>query len=250
MTQKEKNALQKAVVDATPENPRGRWLLAPRTGKTKIGIDLIKREQPTSILWVTPSAELADFNNTEDGIVSEFSKWKAKRYVNKLTTSTWASLDKITGHFGIIILDEEQHMTENNSENLRNGSLTGDAIVSMTGTPTKHEDKIKLYESLGLKPIYDISINEAVDIGLLSNYDMKIVEVGMSNEKNIETGTKVKKWMTSEVSQYAYLTKTMQQAMFQKRRDATFRVMERLRFIKNSPSKHNVGCLAYESTSR
>lgn len=240
MTNKEKAALQKEVIDATPSRPKGRWLLAPRVGKTKLGIDLIKRENPESILWVTPSAELADFNNTKDGIVSEFAKWKAKRYIKKLTTVTWMSLDKIEGHFGLIILDEEQHMTENNYRNIFLKNLTADSIVSMTGTPTKHENKLQLYKNLGLKPIYDISINEAVDIGLLSNYSMKIVEVSLGTEKNIQAGNKQKQWMTTEQAQYSYLNNLAKQAIYQKRRDVTFRILERMRFIKKSPSKFKV----------
>src|SRR3990172_8503128 len=106
MTNAEKSQLQKGLVDFLPHQPSGRLLLAPRIGKTKIGIDLIKREEPNSILWVTPSSELATVD-----IPDEFEKWGAKKYLNKLTTVTWKSLDKITGTFDIIILDEDQHIT-------------------------------------------------------------------------------------------------------------------------------------------
>lgn len=236
MTNKEKSQLQKEIVDSLDSNPHGRLLLAPRVGKTKIGIDIIKRDKPNSILWVTPSAELADVD-----IPQEFETWKAKKYIKKLTTVTWMSLNKISGHFDLIILDEEQFATENNLEGLLMKSIAGGIsygnIITMTGTPTRHQEKIDLYKRLDLKPLYTISINTAVDIGLLSNYTMKIVEVDMGDEKNIEAGSKENKFMTSEKLNYDYLHKIAQQAIYNKRPDVGFRIMNRMRAIKNSPSK-------------
>lgn len=232
MTNKEKSALQKEIVDSLDPNPHGRLLLAPRVGKTKVGITIIKRDKPNSILWVTPSAELADVD-----IPQEFETWKAKRFVKKLTTVTWMSLNKIKGHFDTIILDEEQFATENNLSNFFNGDITCGNIVTLTGTPTKHQEKIDLYNKLGLKPLYKININEAVDIGLLSNYDMKILEVDMTNDKVIEAGSKDKKFMTSEVANYEYVDRQAKQAIYGNRPDVGFRIMNRMRTIKNSPSK-------------
>ena len=63
--------IQKEIVDTVPCNPVGRLLLSPRTGKTPVVLSLIKRDKPKNILWVTPSAELA-----ETIIPSEFVKFK------------------------------------------------------------------------------------------------------------------------------------------------------------------------------
>lgn len=234
MTNKEKSELQKQVVDSTEPGQSGRWLLAPRVGKTKTVIDLIKRDKPESILWVTPSAKLAD-----EDIPKEFETWKAKRYIKKLTTVTWMSLHKMEGHFDLIILDEEQFITEANSHNLRIELLTYGSLISMTGTPTKHEDKLQLYSLLNLDVLFKLDINNAVDIGLLSNYDIKILEVDLDTAKNIEAGTKQKRFKTSEKAQYDYLTRVVQQAMYQKRKDTQFRILNRMRAIKNSHSKLN-----------
>lgn len=232
MNKAEKSRIQKEIVDSLPEKPHGRLLLAPRVGKTKLMIDIIKREKPNSILWVTPSAELADVD-----IPKEFETWKAKRYISKLTTVTWMSLYKIKGHFDLIVLDEEQFATENNLIQLLTEQLNYNQILSMTGTPTKHDSKKELYKKLGLEVLVDLSINQAVDIGLLSNYTIKVLEVDMSNEKNITAGTKSKPFKTSEKNQYDYLTRVVQQSVMQKRKDATFRILARMRAIKDSPSK-------------
>ena len=239
---KEKTKIQKEIVSCVPANAHGRLHLAPRVGKTKIIIDIIKRDKPKSILWVTPSAELA-----EKDIPEEFIKWKAKTYLKRLTTSTWASLNKVTGYYDTIVLDEEQYATENNLKSLLDKSLTYGNIISITGSPTKHDSKKDLYRQLNLSVLYTLNINEAVDLGILSNYTIKVVEVDMSLVKDIDAGNSKVKFKTSEKAQYDYLTSQMQQAMFQRRKDVKFRMMARMRAIQNSPSKRKVASYLMEN---
>lgn len=235
MDNKQREELLKEIIDISPAMPCGRYLLAPRFGKTKVGIELIKENKPKSILWVTPLAELANKD-----IPEEFSTWKAKKYVKNLQTSTWASLNKVKGDFDMIILDEEQFATENNMKTLLNGELTYKSLILMTGTESKHDEKQDLYRRLNLKTIYEMDINDAVDAGILSNYTIKIVEVNMSTEKNIPAGTKEKPFLTSEVKQFEYLDKMFKQAMFQKRKDLSFRMLARMRAVYDSKTKQEV----------
>ena len=232
MTKSEKSRIQKEIVDSLDPNPHGRWILAPRVGKTKVAIDVIKRDKPKSILWVTPSSKLAD-----EDIPAEFDLWGAKKYRKILKTTTWMSLNKMVGHVDTIILDEEQFATENNMQNLLNGSLKCGNIISMTGTASSHDHKKDLYKKLNLEILVDLSINEAVDMKLLANYSIKVVEVDMGTKNIIEAGNKEKRFMTSELKQYNYLHNVAQQAIFQKRSDMTFRILARMRAIKNSPAK-------------
>lgn len=244
MTNKEKSQIQKEIVDMLPLKPHGRLLLAPRVGKSKLAIDIIKKNKPSSILWVTPSAHLA-----EKDIPEEFETWKAKKYRERMTTSTWMSLDKMTGHYTVIILDEEQFATENNLKNLLDGSLTADYIISMTGTDTKHDTKLELYKRLKLDVLYKMSINEAVDMKMLANYTIKVVEVDMGTARDVPAGTKLKPFMTSERSQYEYLNKMANQSMFGNRPDKQFRIMARMRAIYNSPAKTEVAKFLMERLS-
>ena len=235
MTDKEKSELQKNIVDGIPYMPHGRLILAPRVGKTKIAIDIIKRDKPETILWVTPSAELA-----EKDIPAEFRTWKAEEYLKNLTTTTWMSLHKVKGKFDIIILDEEQFLTENNAVNLLDGSLSGH-ILSMTGVETRHQDKQSIYTALGLKVLYRLSVNSAVEIGLLSNYQVKVIDIEMNRtDKVIKGGNKQNPFMTTEFANYQYLNKITQQSIFQGRKDSQFRILARRRAIINSLSKDRV----------
>ena len=232
MKNSEKTKIQKEIVDLLDPKPHGRLLLAPRLGKTKLVIDIIKKNKPESILWVTPMPHLAEVE-----IPEEFETWKAKKFLPKLKTTTWKSLNKIKGHFTMIILDEEQFATENNTEHLISGELSADYIISMTGAQTKHENKNVIYERLNLPVLYKFDINEAVDTGILSNYTIKVVEIPMSTEMNIQAGNTKVKFLTSEEANYKYLTKSMMDAINQRRFDAKFKILGRMRAVYNSPSK-------------
>jgi protoporphyrinogen oxidase len=88
--------------------------------------------------------------------------------------------------------------------------------------------------------LYEIGIAQAIEIGLLSNYTIRVVQIDMSEEKNIVAGSKNKKFMTSEKKQYQYLTKSLGLAMND--RDVSQKVKQmktlfRMRAIQNSPSK-------------
>lgn len=229
MTNQEKAALQKEILGKLPEQPHGRLLLCPRSGKTKLMIDVIKRDQPNSILWVTPSSKLA----TED-IPDEFDKWKAKKYKRRLTTCTYKGLPKIEGTFDIVIFDEDQHITPENIINLKKKTLFARTIIGMTGTPTNNRIKNQLYDFLQLETLYELDINEGVDIGLIANYSINVVYAEMSKAKVMKAGTKAKPFMTTEVANYEYLTGAINTANPKTRK---FRIMNRMRAIKNSPSK-------------
>lgn len=176
MTNKEKTEIQEQIINSVKQL-HGRLLLAPRVGKSRIAIQIIKKFKPQSILWVSPSAKLA-----EKDIPEEFNKWKAKRYLKKLTTVTYSSLPKVMGYFDLIILDEEQHLTERNSQELIQNHNYG-SILSMTGTPTKHKNKLKLYKELKLETLYELKINDAVDLGILANYKATVLQIPYAKEK-------------------------------------------------------------------
>lgn len=150
---------------------------------------------------MTPSKKLI----TED-IPSEFKKWGAEKYLDNLTLSTWAGLKKITGYFDLIILDEEQFATAKNCENIIKGKLKG-RIISMTGTPSTRSDKEELYHQMRLHIAYELSLDEAIALGIVDDYQITVACVDMSEENNIKGGSKDKPFMTNEASYYRYIDK-------------------------------------------
>jgi len=239
MTKEEKSKLQKEILNEVKVGQSGRLILAPRIGKTKIIIDLIKRDNIRGrIVWVTLTKKLA-----EENIPSEFIKWLAEEYLVDLEFVTWRSLHKLEGECRLLIGDEDQHMTAKNSVNLLKGKLKPEQIITMTGTESKSKSKLDLYRRLKLNIIHKISINDAVDIGLLANYKINVIEVEMDNHKNIEVKFKDKKtkkgksFKTSEASQYEYLSNKID------KHKTKFSLIHRRSIIGKSKSK--VGAAKY-----
>lgn len=235
MSNVEKNKIQKEIVEQIGADPHGLLLLSPRIGKTKIGIDIIKKQKPKSILWITPSTKLRDKD-----IPEEFIQWRAKTYLNKATVVCWASLSGVTGHYDIVIMDEYQDITDNNVINFFNGKITYKNIIGLSGTHPKHEEKQNLLSRLKLKVLVNISIDEAVDKGLVAPYKITVVECRLdSKTKNVKGGSKTKPFMTTEFSQYSYMTRIINAKMFSGQTVPQFYYLNRMRFIYNNKSKND-----------
>jgi len=230
MEDKERNALRAKVLDAVAPGASGRLHLSPRSGKTRIILDIIRRDGPRCVLWVTPEAKLATVD-----IPAEYGKWGMEPYLDRLTTVTWASLNKVTGDWDLIVLDEEQHATENRCSTLLDGSLRG-RTISMTGTPSRDWDKLGIYQRLGLPVLYRLGMAEAVDRGILSDYGVRVVRVPISPVSMVEGGNRWKKFMVSEQSNYNWVEGRIRELESVGMRPGNL-LIKRMWAIKNSPTK-------------
>jgi len=232
MNKREKTEFQNEIVNLIPEKKSGRLHLAPRVGKTRIIIQVIKRDNPQSILWVTPSSELA----TKD-IPAEFEKWGAKKLKNRLDTVTWKSLDKVSKAYDLVILDEEQKITGSHIATLKRLQKYGN-ILSMTGIPSSSVVKNLIYEELKLEVIYSLTIDEAVEKGVLADYQVNVILVPLEENEDIYVSTKNASFFTSEKKQYQYLTKCVN--MFKGTPRGFHTILNRVRAIQNFNSKFKV----------
>jgi len=212
----------------------GILLLSPRIGKTKLGIEIIKHEKPNKVLWITPSTKLRD-----EDIPREFEEWKAKSYLSKTDIICYSSLSKQEGIYDKIIFDEIQFITENNVGNFFNGKLKTRTVLGLTGTMPEHKEKLDLIKKFRLFVLKDISIDNAVEQNVVSDYKIKILEVPMNDTlKNIKAGTKDKPFFTTEKAAYEYHSKNIAKMMFVKEKQRLqFAILNRLRFIYKSPTK-------------
>lgn len=216
---------------------KGRILLSPRFGKTILAFQLIKKLNVKKVLWVTPSAELAEI-----GISFEADKLGYNSIMPYIVTSTYASLNKVKGIFDLIILDEEQNITENNLATLLNGQLKSLYLFSMTGTPTKDIDKNILLNRLGVSVILcNMTVKEAVDEQILKSYNLNIVNCVLS-----EDPYKSKKgFITNDVNTLAYWNKQINECPISNynptaMRRRNFLLLKRRAFISTSRSKLKV----------
>lgn len=226
--------IQDNIIKELPNPAHGILEISMRVGKGRITIEQIKREKCKSILWVTPSTILRDKDVPE-----EFTKWGAEDYFKNTTVICYGSLHKHIGSYDKIILDEIQHLTDANSEPFFNGNITYNSILGLTGTMPKIPEKLDLINLLGLKTLHEITIEDAVDMDLVSDFNMVMLKTKLdATTKNIKGGTKAKPFMTTERSTYTYLDKKCRMA-FATRNDVLSKIFisKRMHFVYNLPSK-------------
>lgn len=230
----DKASIQKEIVDSLPNPSHGLLNLAPRVGKTKIGIDIIKQEKPKSILWVTPNTKLRD-----EDIPTEFKLWKATTYLRKTDIICYASLADQKGCYEKVILDEYQDLTPANVEPLLNGKIKYKTIIGLSGTHPKHKEKLELYDKLGLKILSSMSIDEAVEKKLIAPYNIKVIECRLNvKDKDILGGSKTSPFMQTEEARYNYFTRLINAKLFSGQQVPKFFYLNRMRFLYNLKSKH------------
>jgi superfamily II DNA or RNA helicase len=230
-----KDEIQQQIVESLPNPCHGILRLSPRIGKTKIGIDVIKKEKPKKILWVTPNTKLRDKD-----IPAEFKQWKALSYFKKTDIICYASLANHSGNYDKIYLDELQDLTSANAEPLFNGNIKYKSIVGLTGTLPKHKEKQELYDKLDLKILTNMSIDEAVENGLIAPYKIKVIECRLnSRDKNMPAGNASKPFMQTEEARYGYLTRLINAKLFSGQTVPKFFYLNRMRFLYNLKSKND-----------
>ncbi len=230
-----KSRVQKEIVDSLTNPVHGLLNLSPRLGKTKIALEIIKKEKPNSILWVTPSTQLRDID-----IPSEFLKWKVEEVLEITTIVCYSSLHKIVGEYDKIILDEFQFITEHNMSTILDGSLKYKTILCLSGTSPKHHNKKEILRKLGLKTIYTLDIEEAKDLKIIAPYKIFLIPVKLNDkDKTIVAGSKHFSFLQTELQNYKYLTKRIDRFKEAGLVPPKHYYLSRMRFIYNLKSKED-----------
>lgn len=213
-------------------NTWGCIYIATGVGKSKIAINAIANlddsyQTPDKCLIVVPTEKLRDENWME-----EFIKWDMlTHWEHTVQRCCYASLNKYKNeHFDLVILDEGHNITENNSEFFRNNTVHG--CILLTATKPRDPIKLQILKDLKLNPVYELSLDESVKLGLVSPYDITIVTMQLdTRDKYIPAGSKAKPFMNTEKGQYGYLSKRLSAMPNQKG------FINRMRFIYNLKSK-------------
>jgi len=228
-----KNALQRKVVDILKYNNGGIALLPTGSGKAKIAIDYINATEPEKILLIVPTTKLRDANWK-----TEFEEWGTINTYNKIDRYCYASINKIRNkHYDLIIMDELQNITPLNSEFFSNNSYK--SIIGLTATMPIEQDKKDILTKLGMKVVYDLSLDEAVKLGIIAPFKIKVYKVPIDNTKRyVLSGSKKRPFYQTEKRKYEYLTTTMESIKNgYKRGSYKFAVLNRMRFIYSLKSK-------------
>lgn len=235
-------AVQKEAESAVRNNNRiGMVLMATGTGKSKIAVDITAkiinanrfREDPPKILLVVPTEKLRD-----EGWKEEFTKWGyGADYNGYIERTCYASLNNYKDTiWDFVIADECHNITENNGVFFENNIIH--SAIALTATYPKDKIKQQLLTKYHFEVVYEINLDEAVKLGLVTPYDITVITMPLnSRDKTIRTDYKDKKtgqaksFVQTEKEQYDWLTKSYA------RQPSKEKALKRMRFIYNLKTK-------------
>lgn len=160
---------------------------APRFGKIKVAIDIMQKKGYKQPLILAPRKDI------EKGWIDDFKKWK---YIGQPIFSTFASIKKITGHkFGLydfLIIDEPHELSVNQQISLK-PIVDVLPTLGLTGTMT-NKTANELYDNLTLDTCYKFGIDDAVNEGILADYQICIHKVPLDNKYLVHGTSKGKRY--------------------------------------------------------
>ncbi len=184
-------------------NKRSTIIVGTGGGKSKIAIDILNQENPTSILLLTNSGQLRDEN------------WKAECEKfgfdwSRVQSETYQKMYKETGHWDLIIYDEIDFcLSPEYGKCLEN--LKCNKLLGMTGFMP--DDKIEMLNKYA--PIcYRASTALLQEEGVLNQSEIILVWYPLCKEKTIEIKKRAGgSFLNSENDLYKYYDKEFQKAM-------------------------------------
>lgn len=222
--------IQRVALHKCLQNDKITLAMCTGSGKSRVSILYCKEVKPKNICLIVPTEKLRDENWK-----NEFNKWEESETYKNIDRYCYASIRKIKNKsYDLVIADEIHNITENNSVFFRSNEIKN--IIGLTATPPENEEKKKLLDEIApVKFIY--SLEEGVRDGVVSPYEIKVIETRLNNKKKyIKAGKKGKYYYITERKKYENLTRIINIQRYQNK-DATWAVMARMRFLYNLKSK-------------
>lgn len=208
-------------------------LLSPRMGKCKVGINIMEKMNYPKTLICYPDIKIK--KSWED----DFEKFGFNS--TNITFSTYLSLHKqLNEAYNLIILDEIHATSENQINVLKELFLTHKTVLALTGT-LADDTRYTLKQELGLDVLATYPIEQAIKEGVVSNFQINVVQVPLDNKiKQYKGKTEKQKF-----DAYTYLIDKFDS----EGKDSKFMRLNRMRIIQNSLAKKNATKLILERNS-
>lgn len=198
---------------------------APRVGKCKIAIDIIKKGNFNNILIALPR------NDIQESWEADFIKWGFKPNVEYTTFLSAKKLKDFKGD--LLIIDEPQEASVNQLKELSK-IVDNNKTLLLSGTITwKTEKELSTYLKTDI--CYKYSIEEAVEAGILADYSITIHKIDLDSKvKSIET----KKGFVTEKERFRALS-WVRNNLIKEQKPFMFLDLKLINLIQNSLSKSN-----------
>lgn len=163
-------------------------------GKSKIGIDLALRDNPSSILVVIPRLVL--INNWKE----EFIKWGLESWLERVYFSTYVGLNKhVEEEWDVVIFDEVQHMSERCREFVSTMEIHHSIMLSATVTRDMKWELSQLFPDF---QCYTVKMKEAIDNEILPDPMVYLLPLTLDSRYNSEKIVKHSSGKTSVTCSY------------------------------------------------
>jgi len=199
-----KTKIQESVAEQLADLGGGHNLVIAATGvgKSRIGVlrveSVIEKNPDGNILIVVPTEELRDKTWKE-----QFGLWGKIENYDSIKTICYKSIRNITNeNFDLVIFDEVQNLTVNNSVFLQNNNIK--ESLSLTATFPHDLKKQEILSSFN--KVIEITLKQSVDQNLVS--DFKIIPVYITLDKHVKqvrAGNKNRPFLTTEYANSEYL---------------------------------------------
>lgn len=188
------------------------YTLPTGTGKSVITIKILNK-YPGKYLLVTPTILLHKRNWK-----TEFEKHNSAELYDNLTRCCYVSLHKYNlEEFDGIILDEAHHLSVRQYNLLRRylhlfkkDDLYSKKVIALTATPGKYGFTQKVLKEIVGNSVFNYTLDKAADNEMVNNFKIHIIYTELDSvNRNSVGGSKDKPFLTTEKSNYDYLTKTI-----------------------------------------
>lgn len=227
-----KSEIQQQAIDEAIKYNRSGLELATGVGKTKVGLEYLEElhkrvgKKPRTLI-VAPKTSI--FQSWLD----DASKFNLEHLLELATFTTYLSLNKKNPNdYDVVILDEA-HSTK--SSHLAFLSKFQGRVLGLTGTPPRFKNSEKGEMMVTYYPIrFVYRTDKAIDEEILNDYRIIIHTLALSETKNVEIKGNGKRFFTSELRQYNWVTGQIDQTSGKKQ---LFLILKRINMLKQFTTK-------------
>jgi superfamily II DNA or RNA helicase len=184
---------------ATDGKLRCSVVLGTGVGKTLVGLNYIERNSTPLMKILVVAPKKAIFQSWKDDAI----KFGMNHLLGRIVFTTYLSLNKKDPKdYDIVCLDECHSLLNSHRGFLQ---LYKGKVLGLTGTPPRYKDSEKGRLVQEFCPVvYTFKADEAIENGILNDYQIIVHELYLSNEKNYSVQMKNRTFMTSEYQNYNY----------------------------------------------